>query len=260
MSDQLPLPPVEMRQLVAPTDPKFFDNPDHALVFPDIPLEKQASVFDFGCGCGRIARQLIQQEPRPKNYLGIDLHKGMIKWCVDNLKPHASGFDFLHHDVYNLGFNPNGKTDRICFPVRDRTFSLVIAWSVFTHLLESQAEFYLKEVARILDTDGIFLSTWFTFDKQEFPMMQTFQNALYINETDLTNAVIFDRAWLKTALANVGLVITRITPPQIRGFQWLTEIEHSGGAWPEVDFPEDRSPIGIYRSPVIEKRVDKIGL
>ena len=76
----------------------------------------------------------------------------------------------------------------------------------------------------------------------------------------MTNAVIFDRAWLKTALVNVGLVITRITPPQIRGFQWLTEIEHSGGGRPEVDFPEDRSPIGIYRSPVIEKRVDKIGL
>jgi hypothetical protein len=52
MSDQLPLPPVEMRQLVAPTDPKFFDNPDHALVFPDIPLEKQASFLILAADAG----------------------------------------------------------------------------------------------------------------------------------------------------------------------------------------------------------------
>jgi len=166
MSQSLPLPPVEMRELVGPTDPKYFDNPHGSLVFPDIPLEKQESIFDFGCGCGRIARQLIQQNPRPQRYVGIDLHKGMIAWCLNNLKPHADGFNFFHHDVFNAGLNPGGKAKSLPFPVGDRSFKFVVSWSVFTHLAEQQAVFYLTEVSRILDADGIFLSTWFTFDKQ----------------------------------------------------------------------------------------------
>ena len=42
--------------------------------------------------------------------------------------------------------------------------------------------------------DGWLHASWFLFDKRLFPMMQPFQNALFINETDPSNAVIFDRA------------------------------------------------------------------
>ncbi len=41
--------------------------------------------------------------------------------------------------------------------------------------------------------DGLLRSTWFLCEKRYFPMMQDFQNALYINENDTTNAVIYDR-------------------------------------------------------------------
>ena len=49
--------------------------------------------------------------------------------------------------------------------------------------------------------DGVAVTTWFLFDKANFPMMQEFQNALYISDFDPTNAVIFDRTWLSGALA-----------------------------------------------------------
>jgi hypothetical protein len=90
-------------------------------------------VFDFGCGCGRIARQLMQQSPRPQRYVGIDLHRGMIEWCRENLAPHAPGFEFQHHDVFNPGLNPGTdmRPPRTRpFPVGDRAFTLVNAWSV----------------------------------------------------------------------------------------------------------------------------------
>jgi SAM-dependent methyltransferase len=246
---------------VGPTDPAEFDNPSGGLVYPYLAAETYARVFDFGCGCGRVARQLIQQVPRPQRYLGIDLHRGMIEWCCENLAPRAPGFEFRHHDVFNLGFNPGTGKRRWWvrssappprtrpFPAEDHAFTLVNAWSVFTHLLEDAAEHYLRECARILASDGIFHSTWFLFDKSGFPMMQEFQNALFINDVDLTNAVIFDKAWLRRTASEAGLVITRAIPPTVRGFGWIMLMVPQQPGLSHVDFPPDEAPVGIVRPP-----------
>ena len=109
----LPLPPDEMRKLVTTTDISLFDNPTGKPIFPDILLDKYETVFDFGCGCGRLARQLLQQIPCPRKYVGIDLHLGMIKWCRENLQPRATGFEFIHHDVHEIGFNPGENKARV---------------------------------------------------------------------------------------------------------------------------------------------------
>ena len=107
--EALPYPPLEMRQLVGPTDLSAFDNPDGKLVFNYVEFLQEPAVyervFDFGCGCGRIARQLMLQRPTPQRYVGIDLHAGMIRWCQRNLQPAGLPFTFLHHNVYNANFN-----------------------------------------------------------------------------------------------------------------------------------------------------------
>ncbi|HZO07354.1 MAG TPA: class I SAM-dependent methyltransferase, partial [Solirubrobacterales bacterium] len=103
---ELPIPPLEMREAVGPTDPAAFDNPGGAPVFPDLPESAYRSVLDFGCGCGRLARQLIQQQPQPQRYLGIDLHPVMVEWCAANLAPAAPQFEFRHHDVHYPTWNP----------------------------------------------------------------------------------------------------------------------------------------------------------
>ena len=81
-------------------------------------------------------------------------------------------------------------------------------------------------------------------------MMQEFQNALMINASDPTNAVIFDRGWLMKQLETVGLVATRILPPEIKGFQWTIHLERNVNGRTSVEFPEDRAPKGIARPPV----------
>src|ERR1035438_4553545 len=105
LSEVLPLPPFEMRQLIGLTDEAAFDNPTGTSVVPNIAVDYYNSVFDFGCGCGRIARKLLQQKPRPRRYLGIDLHAGMVNWCQQNLSPYDRAFEFQHHDIFNAGFN-----------------------------------------------------------------------------------------------------------------------------------------------------------
>lgn len=254
----LPFPPLEMRELVGPTDTKLFDNPDGKLVFPQIPVENYEAVLDFGCGCGRIARQLIQQNPQPKQYLGLDLHRGMIRWCQNNLTPHAPQFEFRHHDVYNIGFNPKSKAKMLPFGVEPGTFTLVNTWSVFTHLLEDAAAFYMKEISQALRPDGLLLSTWFIFDKRYFPMMQTFQNALYINTDDPTNAVIFDREWIQATAKENGLTIVQAFPPRIRGFAWILVMSPDPDA-EEAEIAEDLAPFGRNAPPVPKGNPSSVG-
>jgi SAM-dependent methyltransferase len=252
LASDLPIPPLELRRQVGPTDPSFFDNPGGDLMYPEIdrsPDILYEFVLDFGCGCGRLARKLIQQRPQPVRYLGLDLQAPLVNWCQMHLAPRAEQFDFRHHDVHSAFLNPNATAQMLPFPVETGTVSMFIAWSVFTHLLESHASFYLEELARVLKPDGVATTTWFLFDKTDYPMMQAFQNALFINSDDPTNAVIFDRAWLLEELARYGLVATKVVPPAIRGFQWMLYIEKQDGHKPAAEFPEDIAPRGVARPP-----------
>lgn len=235
----LPFPSLELRRTVGPTDDASYDNPTGALVFPDLPLDAYDSVFDWGCGCGRLARKLIQQRPQPRKYVGVDLNGRSIRWCVQSLAPHAPQFEFHHQDIYNKGLNPDATAEVMPFPVEDGSVSLLIAWSVFTHVLEANVQFYLEEVARVLGPDGIALTTWMLFDKGEFPMMREFQNSLYINLNDPTNAVIYDKAWLRDAARRAGLVLWRIHSPGIRGAARRVYMRRADSGSGEAEFPPE---------------------
>lgn len=261
MDPTLPMPPLEMRQLVGPLDPESFDNPGGRPIFDFLPPDVYESVFDFGCGCGRLARQLIQQRPRPALYVGIDLHRGMVRWCQDNLTPWAPYFHFFHHDVYNPGLNPNGERERVLpFPVTGGDFSLVIAWSVFTHLAEWQAAQYFHEVARVLRSDGIFLSTWFLFDQALFPAIQGYTNALYISDSDPSGLVLFNRGWVPQAAAAAGLTITGVRRPTLRGYQWTILMERSRPGLEGMELPEDDAPMGNAPRVMMPEDPARIGL
>jgi SAM-dependent methyltransferase len=233
-----------MREAVGPTDPAAFDNPTGVPIIAGIPRAAYDSIFDFGCGCGRLARQLIQQAPRPREYLGVDLHLPLVVWAQENLAPHAPGFEFAHHDVRYAAWNPgDDKPDTAPFPTGDSSRTLIIAFSVFTHLIQAHAEYYIGEVSRALAAGGVFYSTWFLFDKCDFPMMQDFQDALYINDLNPANAVIFDRAWLVRTAADAGLAITAVKQPEVRGFQWYITMEHATPGVAAVELPPDEAPI-----------------
>jgi SAM-dependent methyltransferase len=258
--DSLPVPPLEMRQLVGPTDPALFDNPSGRLVYDGLPAEQFRSVLDFGCGCGRIGRQFIQQQPRPERYEGLDLHSGMIRWATENLAPRAPGFRFTHHDVFYPGFNPgDGKPLHDAFPFRDSEFSFIVSISVFTHLTEDQADAYLAEMARVLEPGGVLLCTWFLFERQDFPMMQENQHTLFINEHDVRNAVIYDRDWVRAAAARHGLGLREIRPPAIHGFQWELRFAWATGGASDAEWPVDEAPAGRQAPPLMPLQAHRIG-
>jgi SAM-dependent methyltransferase len=221
MSKPLPLPPMHLREVVGPRDDTDFDNPSGLPIYPEWPVSIYRSVFDFGCGCGRIARKLLMQTPRPEKYVGMDPHRGVIDWASANLTTVAPEFRFLHHDVYSPGYAADNRlslSDR--FPLDDSSSTLVIAHSVFTHLSLDQAGFYLSEVARVLTPGGVAFTSWFFFDNTTTPFFPDGPHALYASEKDFAAAVIFDRRWFLKAIQRAGLKVLRTDRPGLPGHQW----------------------------------------
>jgi SAM-dependent methyltransferase len=240
-SDAIPLPPAEMRPWVGPIDPSDYDNPGGTPILDafGVPLEAYEAVFDFGCGCGRQARQLLQQKPRPRRYVGIDVHARLVEWCRDHLTPVDRGFHFVHHDVYSPWYAPGNSLQLARpFPVEDAAFTLIIATSVFTHLSKDQVEYYLSEVSRILTPNGVAYTTWFFFDRAGFPCVPEVA-CLYTSEKDFAQAVLFDREWFLATVRSLGLAVRTTIPPQLPGYQWTVLLEK------RTAVSVDRFPLGM---------------
>lgn len=242
------MPPLNLRRSVGHEGTQEFENPAGGLAFgDDVDPLSYRRVLDFGCGCGRVARQMmLQTESAPEAYLGVDLYAPSIAWCRKHLTRWDPRYRFKRMHAFNPMLNPRGNR-RAPIPTREK-FSLVNAHSVFTHIVEKDLEFYFSECRRVLEPAGAFRATWFMFDKAALPMMHSFQHALYISLDDPTNAVIYDYDYVRALYSRAGLRIYRVYPPALRGFQWLIYAKAEAGE--HVDFPVDDAPLGLARPPV----------
>jgi len=220
----LPLPPVSMRGLVSPvTDESYYDNPTGDYIWGplDIPPLKPGQayekIFDFGCGCGREARQLLLQKNEPRSYVGLDVNSEMVNWCKKNLK--HDGFSFHHHDVWNPTYAPNNSKTRIA-PIKQlgSGFTLIEANSVFTHLHADQTKYYLEQMQSMLAPLGMIRGTWFLFNKTCFPMMNEHQNTIFVDEFDTTSAVYYDWFYLVNLIRSMGYRMVKIVWSPFMGF------------------------------------------
>jgi SAM-dependent methyltransferase len=99
-------------------------------------LESLGSIYDFGCGCGRVVR-FWAGLGRPKVY-GTDYNPDLVAWCSENLKFGT--------------FSVNGLEGPLDFP--DGKFDFVYAISVFTHLPDELQRSWLDELVRVTAPGG----------------------------------------------------------------------------------------------------------
>lgn len=225
-TEELAFPPLQYRRIVGPTDTAPFDNPSGEPIWGNLDLgplaagEAYRSIFDFGCGCGRNARQLLLQHQPPQRYVGVDVHPGMIRWCRKNLKRQGVDVQFDHHDVWSPTYAPENSRKEMR-PLRQygHDFSLVNAHSVFTHLYERQAEFYLEECKALIDDRGILRTTWFFFNREWFPVLAPNQHSLFVNDSDPSQAVYFDWGYLVALARRLELKIIHVNWTLKPGFQ-----------------------------------------
>jgi SAM-dependent methyltransferase len=110
--------------------------------------DNTSSVVDIGSGCGRSAHALKLSRVFKGAYTGIDVDAEMVAWCKANFP--ADRFTFIHADVYNKVYNPSGQRQRYALPIPPSSQDLVMSQSLFTHLLESDLEQYVRESFRVL--------------------------------------------------------------------------------------------------------------
>lgn len=126
-------------------------------------------VLDIGCGCGLMALNLAEYLDTQGKYIGVDIHKGSIRWCQQKISRKHPNFTFAHIDVQNRVYNPNGKwpAEHYIFPFESKSFDIILLKSVFTHMRPDEVDNYLKEISRLLSDKGRCLATFFLLNQEQ---------------------------------------------------------------------------------------------
>jgi SAM-dependent methyltransferase len=183
-------------------------------------LSASDRVLDIGCGAGRIARVLARDLRPPGSYDGFDVVPEAIAWCRRHYRDTRVQFRFVHADLGNTMYNPAGAASaaEYRFPYPDGAFDLVIATSVFTHLVTDAADHYLSEAARVLATGGRLFTTWFLIggERPAGTARPTIDftgggGPAAVLDTSLPEAgVAYDATWVSGRLAARGLRLCQI--------------------------------------------------
>lgn len=132
-------------------------------------LSPDSVLLDVGCGFGRLAIGLINTTNNI-SYIGIDVNNTAIEWCKKHIASQYPNLRFIHLDLQNQRYNPDGKPIDILFklPMESETIDIVYLYSVFSHMLQNDVRHYLHELNRVLVANG---NVFFTaFSEQDVPM------------------------------------------------------------------------------------------
>lgn len=98
------------------------------------------------------------------DYIGIDTDLNSIRWCKKFLSPYNLQYRFLHVPAYNARYNKEAEGLKT-IPIAGSQFDLVFLNSVFSHMLEGDIIFYLKEFYRLLKPcGGLYLTAFLEHD------------------------------------------------------------------------------------------------
>lgn len=100
-------------------------------------LRAGMSLFDLGCGSGRLAVALSNSALH-LHYHGTDVVQALLDYAASRSRP---GFRFQLHPALTI-------------PRADESVDIACAFSVFTHLLHHESYIYLEEMKRVLRPGG----------------------------------------------------------------------------------------------------------
>lgn len=178
-------------------------------------LNTKSHVLEIGCGCGRLALEFAKVLDNDGYYLGQDIDCEMIEWCRQNLQNERIRFECA--DIYSAVYNPHGKhfTD-YQLPLKNDTLNLVVATSVFTHLLYQDFFHYIKECGRVLSKGGYIYASFFIMDYMKSSLgnrwsFQHKQDNCYIENLKYPEAAVaYDLEVIQKAMSANNFSITEI--------------------------------------------------
>jgi SAM-dependent methyltransferase len=134
------------------------------IIYQTIAKKEGNIILDIGCGTGLLG---IASEPfisSDGTYTGIDVMIDDINFCKAHFK--FKNYNFIHLDVANPSYASSQSSKLVPWPIADGSQDLVTALSVWTHLNETDAIFYFKEIARVLKKGAKAIITFFVLNEE----------------------------------------------------------------------------------------------
>jgi SAM-dependent methyltransferase len=158
------LPPLTLRRHTGPV--RYFESSARefdAWIEKLELLREDDRVLDIGCGPGSMALRFSRRSWHGC-YLGFDVHEPSIDWCRQRFAADPRFSFVLARMASPYGEARGTAVSDYRFPAHDGQMQLVLAKSVFTHLLEREARHYLAEIGRVLEPGRAALVTAFLFE------------------------------------------------------------------------------------------------
>lgn len=148
----LPIPPPRLRHRVhggldsrsfLSTGQAISQSLIHIIDNSELQNKKSPLLLDFGCGCGRSLRHFLS-ERKDWRFVATDIDAQAIDWN----SRHLSG---------SVEWATNAVEPPL--PYRSKSFDVILAISIFTHLDEKLQFAWLKEFQRLLTDTGIVITS-----------------------------------------------------------------------------------------------------
>jgi ubiquinone/menaquinone biosynthesis C-methylase UbiE len=182
-------------------------------------LKPEDRVLDVGSGIGRMAAPLTGYLAASGEYQGFDIVKKGVEWSQKHITSRHPNFHFLHSDVKNKFYNPDGvyEASSYRFPYADGSFDFVFLTSVFTHMYPADMENYTREISRVLKKGGTCFITMFLLNEESESHIErglSMQNFVYKLEGCVTadpknpeGALAFEETYVRSVFPGAGLSI-----------------------------------------------------
>jgi ubiquinone/menaquinone biosynthesis C-methylase UbiE len=121
----------------------FYEDPAHNDILANADFEEASSVFEFGCGTGKLATRLLEKYLSPSaTYLGYDISPAMIELVRHRLA------------VYGERAQAQLSDGAIRFPSQDHSVDRIVSTYVLDLLSESDIRRFFLEAQRVLVPHG----------------------------------------------------------------------------------------------------------
>lgn len=216
------LPPLWLRRHAGPVGKFESSARDSAALIDRLGLLREGDrVVDLGCGCGAMVPALVERIGERGSYVGVDVHAPSLSWCRRRWRrdPRLRFERVRGRSPYGGGGEEPGAAR---LPVADGAADLVLAKSLFTHLLAGEAGDYLREIRRMIAPEGAALITAFLFDGERFaaspppafPHPRVASPVRWRRALRPSAAVAYERRTFLDRVAGAGLTVAE----EIHGF------------------------------------------
>ncbi len=188
------------------------------------------SFLEIGSGIGRDAFQWLDYLSPCGSYWGIDVQRESIAWCQKNITAKNPNVRFHHFNAFHELHNPlaTKKTMDFGLPVPNRSIDRIALGSVLTHIFRDEIIHYMREIARVLKSDGLVYATFFLYTTEavlasrrnnvtqyNLRFEHAYGNGCYVNDPRYpSGAVAYTDDAMQSMIAEAGLKLAR---PYLKG-------------------------------------------